>query len=28
VYMDYLHVARFGEAWLILNVLWQRRPGR
>lgn len=22
-YMDYLHVARFGDAWLILNVLWQ-----
>lgn len=28
VYMDYLHVARCGEAWLILNVLWQQRPGR
>lgn len=27
-YMDYLHVARCGEAWLILNVLWQQRPGR
>ena len=27
-YMDYLHVARFGDAWLILNVLWQRRVGR
>jgi hypothetical protein len=28
IYMDYLHVARFGERWLILNALWQRRPGR
>jgi hypothetical protein len=27
VYMDYLHVARFGDAWLLVNVLWQRRPG-
>ncbi|HET9680761.1 MAG TPA: nuclear transport factor 2 family protein [Candidatus Limnocylindrales bacterium] len=27
-YMDYLHVARFGDRWLILNVLWQRRIGR
>jgi hypothetical protein len=27
-YMDYLHVARSGNAWLLLNVLWQRRPGR
>lgn len=26
VYMDYLHVGRFGEDWLIVNVLWQRRP--
>ena len=26
VYMDYLHVGRFGEEWLIVNVLWQRRP--
>ena len=26
-YMDYLHVARSGNAWLLLNVLWQRRPG-
>lgn len=25
-YMDYLHIARFGERWLILNALWQRRP--
>ena len=24
-YVDYLHIARFGEAWLIVNVLWQRR---
>jgi hypothetical protein len=28
VYMDFLHVGRFGEQWLIVNVLWQRRPGR
>ena len=25
-YMDYLHIARFGDRWLILNVLWQGRP--
>lgn len=25
-YMDYLHVARSGANWLLLNVLWQRRP--
>jgi hypothetical protein len=24
-YMDYLHVARCGDEWLILNVLWQGR---
>ncbi len=28
VYMDYLHVARFADRWLLVNVLWQRRPGR
>ena len=28
VYMDYLHVARCGDQWQLLNVLWQRRPGR
>lgn len=28
VYMDYLHVAKFGDRWLLVNVLWQRRPGR
>lgn len=28
VCMDYLHVARCGERWLLVNVLWQRRPGR
>jgi Putative lumazine-binding len=27
-YMDYLHIARFGEEWLIINVLWQRRSER
>jgi len=26
VYMDYLHVGRFGDRWLVVNVLWQRRP--
>ena len=26
-YMDYLHIARSGMDWLVLNVLWQRRPG-
>jgi hypothetical protein len=25
VYMDFLHVARCGDRWLLLNVLWQRR---
>lgn len=26
-FLDYLHIARFGERWLLLNVLWQRnRP--
>jgi hypothetical protein len=24
-YVEYLHVARFGRQWLIVNVLWQRR---
>ena len=24
-YVDYLHVARFGNRWLIVNVLWQPR---
>lgn len=28
VYQDYLHVGLFGDRWLIVNVLWQRRPGR
>jgi len=27
-YMDYLHIVRCGEAWLLLNVLWQPRLGR
>jgi len=27
-YMDYLQVARSGDDWLLLNVLWQRRPNR
>jgi len=27
-YMDYLHIGWCGERWLIVNVLWQRRPGR
>ena len=28
VYVDYLHVARVADGWQLLNVLWQRRPGR
>jgi hypothetical protein len=28
VYMDYLHVARCRDRWLLVNVLWQRRPDR
>ncbi len=24
-YVDYLHIARCGEDWPIINVLWQRR---
>lgn len=28
VYMDHLHVARLADGWQLLNVLWQRRPGR
>ena len=24
-YVEYLHLARFGERWLIVNVLWRRR---
>jgi Putative lumazine-binding len=24
-YMDYLHIARFGSDWKIVNALWQRR---
>ena len=27
-YMDYLHLVRCGETWLLLNVLWQPRVGR
>ena len=27
-YMDYLHMVRCDDAWLILNVLWQPRIGR
>jgi len=26
-YMDYLHVARIGDRWLIANVLWEAREG-
>ena len=25
-YVEYLHLARLGERWLIVNVLWRRRP--
>lgn len=28
VYLDYLQVARVADGWQLLNVLWQRRPGR
>jgi putative lumazine-binding protein len=24
-YVEYLHLARFGERWLIVNILWRRR---
>jgi hypothetical protein len=24
-YVEYLHLARFGKRWLIVNVLWRRR---
>jgi hypothetical protein len=27
-YVDYLHVARCGDRWLLVNVLWQWRIGR
>jgi len=26
-YMDYLHLARFNDRWLIVNVLWEVRQG-
>lgn len=26
-YMDYLHVAKVGDRWFIVNVLWERREG-
>lgn len=26
-YVDLLHLARFGDAWLIVNVLWRPRDG-
>jgi hypothetical protein len=26
-FMDYLHVARIGDRWLIVNVLWELRTG-
>ncbi|MGZ5213907.1 MAG: nuclear transport factor 2 family protein [Actinomycetota bacterium] len=26
-FVDMLHLARFGDRWLIVNALWQRRPG-
>jgi len=25
-YLDYLHIARVGDRWQIVNVLWQNRP--
>lgn len=27
LYMDYLHVAKIGDRWLIVNVLWEVREG-
>lgn len=24
-FMDYIHLAKFGDRWLIVNVLWQER---
>lgn len=26
-YMDYLHLAKLGDRWLIVNVLWEVREG-
>jgi Putative lumazine-binding len=26
LYLDYLQLARFGDRWQLVNVLWQRRP--
>jgi len=26
-YMDYLHIAKLDDRWLIVNVLWERREG-
>lgn len=26
-YMDYLHVAKIGDRWFIVNVLWELREG-
>jgi Putative lumazine-binding len=26
-YMDYLHLAKIGDEWLIVNVLWELREG-
>lgn len=26
-YMDYLHIAKLGERWFIVNVLWELREG-
>ncbi len=25
-WVDYLHVAKFGDRWIIVNVLWQDKP--
>jgi hypothetical protein len=27
-YVDYLHLARFGDRWQMLNFLWQPRVGQ
>lgn len=27
LFIDYLHLAKFGERWLIVNVIWEVREG-
>jgi hypothetical protein len=26
-WIDYKHIAKFGDRWLLVNVLWERRDG-